>query len=116
MRAEAVQYRTIKSLRELPPADADLPFLKRHAFRDEKEFRLFVCRKTRDTPVLRVPVELAAIKRVTLSPWLPATVCDQVKKVLKAIKGCEKLRVFRSTLVDNEDWKKFASAGRKEPA
>ena len=38
-----VQYRTIKSLREQPPAEADLPFLKRHAFRDEKEFRLFVC-------------------------------------------------------------------------
>ncbi len=116
LRAETVQYRTIKSLREQPPAEADLPFLKRHAFRDEKEFRLFVCRRTRDTPVLRIPVAPATIKRVTLSPWLPATVCDQVKKVLKSIKGCEKLRVFRSTLVDNEDWKKFASAGRKEPA
>ncbi|MPT26913.1 MAG: DUF2971 domain-containing protein [Achromobacter sp.] len=113
LRAETVQYRTIKSLREQPPAEADLPFLKRHAFRDEKEFRLFVCRRTRDTPVLRIPVAPATIKRVTLSPWLPATVCDQVKKVLKSIKGCEKLRVFRSTLVENEDWKKFASAGRK---
>lgn len=116
LRAEAVQYRTIKSLREQPPAEADLPFLKRHAFRDEKEFRLFVCRKMRDTPVLRIPVSPATIKRVTLSPWLPATVCDQVKKVLKSIKGCEKLRVFRSTLVENEDWKKFASAGRKDTA
>ena len=50
LRAETVQYRTIKALREQPVAESDLPFLKRHAFRDEKEFRLFVGRKTRDTP------------------------------------------------------------------
>ena len=79
LRAETVQYRTIKALREQPVAESDLPFLKRHAFRDEKEFRLFVGRKTRDTPLLRVPVDRSAVRRVTLSPWLPASVCDQVK-------------------------------------
>ena len=68
LRAETVQYRTIKALREQPVAESDLPFLKRHAFRDEKEFRLFVGRKTRDTPLLRVPVDRSAVRRVTLSP------------------------------------------------
>ena len=108
LRAETVQYRTIKALREQPVAESDLPFLKRHAFRDEKEFRLFVGRKTRDTPLLRVPVDRSAVRRVTLSPWLPASVCDQVKKLLKTIEGCAKLRVYRSSLVENEEWKRLA--------
>lgn len=41
LRAENVKYKTIASLREFAPSQADLPFLKRYAFSDEKEFRLF---------------------------------------------------------------------------
>ena len=55
---------------------------------------------------------------MTLSPWLPASVCDQVKKLLKTIEGCAKLRVYRSSLVENGNgnaWRGRAGRLASEP-
>ena len=111
LRAEEVKYKTIDSLRESAPSRSDLPFLKRYAFSDEKEFRLFYGTTKKGPPVFRLPVPLTAIKRITLSPWLPASVVDHVKSTLKAIEGCESLKIYKSTLIENENWKKFAVNG-----
>lgn len=108
LRAEGVQYKTIDALRSSAPLQDDLPFLKRHAFIDEREFRLFYGSQEKGTPVLRIPVPLSCIKRITLSPWLTKSVVDHVKQTLKSIKGCGSLKIYKSTLVDNENWKKFA--------
>lgn len=111
IRAESVQYKTISELRAEPPETDDLPFLKRYAYIDEQEFRLFCGSKTKGDPNMRIPIPLSAIDRITLSPWLPKSVSDNVKTTLKGIKGCEHVRIFRSTLVENEVWKRFASNG-----
>jgi len=109
LRAESVQYKTISELRNEPPQTQDLPFLKRYAYIDEQEFRLFYGSKLKGQVIVRVPLPLSAIERITLSPWLPKSVADHVKRTLKAIKGCENIRIFRSTLVENEAWKGFAN-------
>ncbi|MNF89480.1 hypothetical protein D3C84_720080 [compost metagenome] len=57
---------------------------------------------------MRIPVPLSSIKRITLSPWLTKSVVDHVKQTLKSIKGCGSLKIYKSTLVENENWKKFA--------
>ena len=49
--------------------------------------------------------QLASIRRITLSPWMPKALSDSVKGVLRSIEGCSKLRVFQSTLIANEVWK-----------
>lgn len=109
MRAEAVQYKTISELRSQPPRTDDLPFLKRYAYIDEQEFRLFCGSKEDGDATMRIPIPLSAINRITLSPWLPKSVSDQVKYTLNGIKGCKHVSIFRSTLVENEVWKRFAS-------
>jgi hypothetical protein len=111
LRAEDVKYKTIDSLRECAPSQSDLPFLKRYAFSDEKEFRLFYGTAKKGPPVFRMQVPLKAIKRITLSPWLPASVVNHVKSTLKSIDGCKSLKIYKSTLVENENWKKFAVNG-----
>lgn len=111
LRAENVKYKTIDSLRKYAPSQSDLPFLKRYAFSDEKEFRLFYCTAKKGPPVFRMQVPLKAIKRITLSPWLPVSVVNHVKSTLKSIDGCKSLEIYKSTLVENEDWKKFAVNG-----
>ncbi len=111
LRAEEVQYKTIEALRRCAPLQSDLPFLKRYAFVDEKEFRLFYGTNTKGAPTFRVTLPIEAVRRITLSPWLPASVVDHVKKTLKTIEGCKSLKIYRSTLVENEDWKKFAGSG-----
>ncbi|BET26684.1 hypothetical protein EV673_0198 [Limnobacter thiooxidans] len=111
LRAEDVKYKTIDSLRQCAPSQSDLPFLKRYAFSDEKEFRLFYGSAKKGPPVYRMQVPLKAIKRITLSPWLPTSVFNHVKSTLKSIDGCMSLKIYKSTLVENENWKKFAVNG-----
>lgn len=108
LRAEEVKYETTKNLRSIKLNTQELPFLKRYAFIDEKEFRLFIGSNENGAPVYRLPLPLNTIKRITLSPWLPKSVVKEVKKTLNAIDGCKSLKIYRSTLVENEDWKKLA--------
>lgn len=108
LRAEKVKYREIKSLDSSKLSQNNWPFLKRYAFKDEKEFRLFYASKAKGDPVFRIKVPLTCIKKITLSPWLPESVADHVKKTLTAIKDCGTLRISRSTLIENENWKRFA--------
>ncbi|CAH0192568.1 hypothetical protein ABH908_004633 [Pseudomonas frederiksbergensis] len=109
MRAENVTYKTISELGRSKPSTLDLPFLKRHAFADEKEFRLFHSSVEEGPPVFRLSVPLRAVKRITLSPWLPSSVVIHIVNTLRSIEGCTALKIFQSTLVENEDWKILAS-------
>ena len=108
LRAEPVTYRTLHDLRQSRPLTEELPFLKRYAFSDEMEFRLVMTTRKYHDGVFKVPIRLGSISRIMLSPWLSKTVATQTKNVLKTIKGCSKMKIYRSTLVDNESWKKFA--------
>jgi len=110
LRGEPVRYKTLDEMRSKPPEIEELPFLKRHAFSDEMEFRLFVARQKESGVTFRVPVGLDAISRVMLSPWLPKEVAKQTKSALRSIRGCSKLKIYRSTLIGNESWKKFAKS------
>ena len=107
IQAKKISYKTIKSLRNKELSTQELPFLKRYAFKDEKEFRLFYCSEDKKGPVFRVPVQITAIKKIILSPWLPASVVKQIKQTLTLIDGCHSLHIHKTTLVENEDWKSF---------
>lgn len=109
LRAESVRYRTIEQLRASPPKPRDLPFLKRSAFSHEAEFRLFVGSQVEGKDVYPVPVPLSAVDRIILSPWLPRAVAKNVKAAINSIEGCANVKVYKSTLVENEDWKGLAN-------
>lgn len=110
LRAEVVQYRTIGAIRKQSLKQEQLPFLKRKAFEDEFEFRLFLANNDPTNAVFRFHVPASAIKRIMLSPWIPASVADRVKELIQTMTGCKSLKVSRSSLVDNEKWKQFATA------
>ena len=108
LRAESVRYRTLQELRASKPTVQELPFLKRHAFADEIEFRLFLALPQPAQPgPYRLPVPLSAVNRIVLSPWLPRAVADRCKALLKSMEGCKSVKVYRSSLVENEEWKKL---------
>lgn len=108
LQAKSVEYKKITELRNTRPEPNDLPFLKRIVFSDEQEFRLFVGSDSDLGPVLRLKFDLMSINRIVLSPWLPESVANNVKAIIKNISGCSNINVFRSTLIENEDWKNFA--------
>lgn len=108
LRAESVEYCTIQQLRDDPLDEDELPFIKRYAFQDEKEFRIFWGSKKTSTKTYRLNVPLIAINRIVLSPWLPIEVVEHVKATLKSMPGCKSLKIYKSSLVENDQWKSFA--------
>ncbi len=105
-RCEPIDYKLIQTLTKNRPAVERWPFLKRKAFKDEGEFRIIFEDGTARDFIKHVDIELDTIRKVTLSPWLPDNVAKSVTTLINTIKGCEKILVKRSSLINNSRWKK----------
>ena len=99
-----VDYRKLDQIRKHPPKIDRLPFIKRYPFRDEKEFRVIY--DSHDAIEFKgFAIDLACISRITLSPWSNKPLAEAIKATIHDIDGCAELRVYRTTLIDNEGWK-----------
>ena len=105
-----VKYKEIDELNSgsMKPFLKDLPFLKRAPYRDEQEIRAVYVNETEIFESKKVDVPLFTVSRITLSPWMPRELAESVRKSLKAIEGCQNLKIVRSTLIRNERWKRWA--------
>jgi hypothetical protein len=101
-----IEYRFVKTVSNRRPEVETWPFLKRKAFKDEGEFRIIYENQAAHEHTKHVDIDLGTINKVTLSPWLPDAVAESVRALIKTIKGCERLPVNRSSLIDNSGWKK----------
>jgi hypothetical protein len=104
-----VVYRKLTDLERRAPHTDELPFIKRAPYADEREFRIVYQSKTKNVDAIEVSLNKKSIRRITLSPWLPKTVANSVISAIRAIDGCEDLKIYRSTLIENERWKATAS-------
>ena len=52
---------------------------------------------------------MSCIRKIILSPWLPEDLTGSLKHTLRRIPGCSVLPIEKSTVVDNETWKEFAT-------
>ena len=102
---KTVTYKTVNELRQQSPDLKEWPFLKRWPYRDEEEFRVIYETRDPDEQLKGISFDLGCIRRITLSPWLPFSVFKTVKMMIKTINGCEKLPIYRSTLLNNADWR-----------
>jgi hypothetical protein len=109
-----VDYKKISELKNFHPPIMQLPFLKRHPYRDEKEYRIVFESKSEEVEVKSFKINLDCIERITLSPWLPAALGDAVKSIIRSADGCTSMRVYQSTLLENEKWKKGAMRQPKQ--
>lgn len=108
VRHQIVDYQLITQVNKMADVDLErLPFMKRWPYGDESEYRAVYIDNDKELAAYAVPIELNAITRVTLSPWLAPALVPVVKETLKSLPGCSGLRVDRSTLIDNEQWKKL---------
>ncbi|MCK4207395.1 DUF2971 domain-containing protein [Brucella pituitosa] len=109
-----VDYELVTKANAMREVDLEiLPFTKRWPYGDEREYRAIYVNTDKEMLAFPVPLALAAIKRITLSPWLAPALVEPVKKTLKSLPGCNGLRIYRSTLIDNKPWKKLT--GRVVP-
>ncbi len=104
-----VEYKLIKDAGRLEAISLEkLPFLKRHPYLDEQEYRIVYSDTERSLDFKNYPIDLKCIRRITLSPWITKALANSVKKVLKGIAGCGEISVSRSTLTNNEKWRALA--------
>ncbi|NDQ55555.1 MAG: DUF2971 domain-containing protein [Acidipila sp.] len=103
--AGTVLYRKLAVIREKTPAIQELPFLKRSGFEDENEFRMIYESETLGLRKLDIPIHLSSIDRIKLSPWIPRSLALDLRELLKSTEGCGRLKIVRSTLIGNEEWK-----------
>jgi hypothetical protein len=109
IRVGPAQYKMIKHLRTTNLPLEDLPFVKRYAFRDEKEFRLLYETKNKiKSKDFKFPLE--CIDRVTINPWLNVRLADAIFDTVRQLEGCDKLSIGQSSLVNNGEWKKLGSS------
>jgi hypothetical protein len=107
LRMGPVEYLTLAKIRHRVLATEELPFLKRYPFQDEEEFRVVYESTKKTVSTLDIPIPLSCIYKITLSPWLPKVLSEHMKSMLQRSAGREKLRIRRSTLISNEEWKKL---------
>jgi len=106
-----VQYVKLEEIRKQDLDRLRLPFLKRYPYQPESEVRLLWESSDETRDAFTLPIDVAAITQVTLSPWLHASLFESVRSTLNSIEGCESLNVGRTTLISNGEWlKRGASA------
>ncbi|MBD8699291.1 hypothetical protein IFT54_05610 [Sphingomonas sp. CFBP 13714] len=101
-----VEYLTLDGIAKLDNVDAfRLPFMKRKGYIDEGEFRLLYQSDEEQKAVHCFDIERSWIKRIVLNPWMPDSLAKSVKKALGSIPDCKPIRIVRTTLIDNAQWK-----------
>lgn len=107
-RSKPVKYRLIRDITKRRIRLAELPFTKRKPYADECEFRIICESDDHIDAAARsrsLPLRFDCIERITLGPWLPQSLVAPIKKTLNAIDGCEEVKIYRTTLLENEQWK-----------
>lgn len=110
LQIKTVKYRTLPQMRKRKPTIQELPFLKRFAFEHEDELRMIYESRTEAISKLDIAIPLSCIDRITLSPWIHPALSRHMKQVLRSIPDCSKLKIVRSTLIGNEQWKKIGES------
>ena len=87
---------------------ADLPFVKRHAFRHEGEVRLIIESQAADERVRRLPFELSMIEEVVVSPWLPSGIFESVRESIASAAGSAAFNIRPTTMLESPRFKRAA--------
>jgi len=108
-RADKVNYLSFSDARIEIPRTERLPFLKRLPFRDENEFRIIYECRGEKLRSFNIPIDLSCIDEITISPWMAKALFPDIEQLLRSIEGCSKLKIRRSTLIGNDEWKSLAA-------
>ena len=105
-----VKYMTYAKVSGNRPDMFELPFVKRKAYKDEKEYRIVRMFDEDKEPfaVRDYDIDLNCIRCVVLSPWMPKELRLSVRAILKSIEGCGELSVVASFIRDSESWRTLA--------
>ena len=111
LRTGKVSYKHYDQMKRRRPKIAELPFLKRYAFQDEREYRILY-ESDDNIRKLNIPIPLSCIDRIKLNPWIDKDMYDDVEQTIRSIGGCRNMRVARSSLTSSEKWQRFGETAK----
>jgi len=108
----SIKYALLETLRNKTPAIDDLPFIKRFAYLDEKEYRIiFTSKEEKDIEYIYIDPE--DVKEIVINPWVEPPVYQSMKNAITKAKGWEKVKIRRSTVTKNDAWGKIGEKAVK---
>jgi hypothetical protein len=108
IRRARVKYLSIGRAKARELRTSELPFLKRAAYKPESEYRVIYESETESLASLQIQVPVSCIRSVSLSPWLHTNLSETTVATVRSLPGCENVKISRSTLISNEQWKALA--------
>ena len=106
--AKPVVYRSISKVKANPPTKEELPYFKRHAFRDEREFRV-VYKSKDDVNYKQFPLEISLIAEIVVNPWLHPSAFPAVKHAIRClVPSPNVIQVRQTTLLNSPEWDNVA--------
>jgi hypothetical protein len=107
--ADVVNYETIPNIVfNIQPPPHKLPFLKRSAYSDERELRLVWQSATECLSYKDFDIPIDAITEITINPWAPLPLAEEMKLCLKSLPDCSEIAIFKSQLIDHGAWRQLA--------
>uniref|UniRef100_I2PWW8 DUF2971 domain-containing protein n=1 Tax=Desulfovibrio sp. U5L TaxID=596152 RepID=I2PWW8_9BACT len=103
-----VCYEKLNKLEACPPNIKDIPFIKRHAYYDEKEFRIIYEDDIDEIYFYDIDFKIQDIENITLNPWISKDCVESIRKLVHKIDGCSKIKVKSSYIINSERWKNLA--------
>jgi hypothetical protein len=104
-----VTYSFLNDLKELESISVErLPFTKRKAFEDEREYRVVCFDKGSRAPAASYSIGIQCIDKISLGPWFRKEWIGSVRETIQAIDGCEHLEIRKSTVLGSKLWKEIA--------
>lgn len=87
---------------------AQMPFIKRYQFQDERERRIIWTSEVARRTVIRVPISFESIESILLSPWAGQRKINKnilmIQELMKSASNQRKIKVDKSRLLKSEDW------------
>ena len=105
-----VEYKDFVEARKLGINAEKLAFTKRYAFCDEDEYRILYTNTKNEFTSKNFKMSISSINQLIFNPWIPETLYETIRDLVKEIDGCRSINIIKSRLVESEEWKKFGDA------
>ena len=104
-----VEYKKLSSLNSslTPISNELLPFVKRHPFEHENEYRIILISHEEQKDSFDIPITTNIIRKITLTNKLNKNVFESIKNSLLLLDPTLIGKINRSSLFDNDSWTKY---------
>lgn len=103
-----LKYFTLRQIEENQPRLIDLPFSKRQAYKDEREYRFLFESPSKTYTSKNIPITPVMIERILINPWVAEQLFFAVKETINSIDGFEDVVVRQSSVRSARNWQELA--------